>query len=1347
MSSSLNKHNPNPAINPSEAPPTRTQRGRKKVAAAAGTTANWLAVLIAVCLILLAVLLLAARIGLPWLGNYKSQVESRLSERMRSPVVIDDLSFRWQQFGPKLSATGVSLIESADRQVTLDEVLIDMNVLKSISEGTPIIDELTLVGAKLALEAGEGGQFELHGLKQSTQQNGTSNNRVDVLAWLMDTNRVGLQDATITLIDSVDNEELVITNLNIVAVNENDLHQLRVDMQLPEKLGGQLEMGLDLIGTSDDIRNASASVHIKATDLKVDGWRALQARRFKGLRASTTGIARLDATTQLELWGNVWSGKLQTARGQLQATDLVDLDTNEKVLDRMTADVVYKNASLGWQLSTDILEFQNGSDLTSVNDVVYQYKPDANTAWQLDASGDSLKLDVATRLVLSLFHKDADLPRARWLAQAKPKGDLYNWDASFGLVNGKPDFSLFSIFKDLELESAGGFPGASRIAGTIDMQHNVGTVAMQGIDMTLDVPSAYAKPLKLEKLYADLDVDVRDPLRTSLKGEVNINDRGFDSSTRIEVKLEPGASPHLYTQGKFNLDDLSEAKRYLPVRWLKPKTTQWLNQALVAGQATNGELLMFGNVADYPFVDNEGVFKIGFDIEDATLNYLTPWPQATKLQGRFDMEGVSMFGTATDGQLDSMRFSSVVAKIADIRNPVMELSSTSSGSLPSLINFANTGPLKKTLAPALSDVSSTGRAQMDLNISMPLRRKAKLTTIASAQASLNKPRAIAGLKVNGSVFLRNNDIAFSRSKLELSDVDGAVGFNQNGLRVNNLNALMYGRPVRIDAKTEGRGTSRVTEISMAGPMRAANILKTYNIPLTQFVDGESHWNVSVRIPAKSNAKIQVAAVSGLVGTRMLLPKPLGKSVGASTQMALSGKINPNNAYAEWLIDYGNIMRSMVRVDDDGMQSFSARFGGGAPNPNVEEGIRLAGNIDNLALDGWVESVAQFIDDLPPSDTPEPILPISADLNVGKFIAGQQFIGGGSLRFNTDSDYVNGVIDNQWLSGSVRYPRVHWTQDMPAIVRISSVDKRIIDALDSAPERADNGGELDPRTLPPIEARVARVRWDLLDLKDLTIRTKPSVSGLDITTFGFAYQSAQLIGDGYWRLRDPQNVNPSLADQHVSKLNLTLQGNDFGSLLANVGFGGTLHEGEGVLAGSLVWPGPAYKPSLESLVGKLNIDMQKGRILKVEPGAARLVGLFAIQSIPRRLSLDFKDLVLDGLDYETIRGEVQLANGIAHAPLVQLNGSVGVIDIAGESNLVTEQYNQRLTVLPRVSAALPIIGIISGGATAGVGALFAGGLLKAVGIDFDRIGLREYTLTGSWEDPTLTLVPFEQPEPQ
>jgi len=172
---------------------------------------------------------------------------------------------------------------------------------------------------------------------------------------------------------------------------------------------------------------------------------------------------------------------------------------------------------------------------------------------------------------------------------------------------------------------------------------------------------------------------------------------------------------------------------------------------------------------------------------------------------------------------------------------------------------------------------------------------------------------------------------------------------------------------------------------------------------------------------------------------------------------------------------------------------------------------------------------------------------------------------------------------------------------------------------------------------------------------------------------------------------------------------------------------------------LNWPGALYSPSVADLDGAVRIDLQSGSITQLEPGAGRVVGLFALQALPRRLNLDFKDLTGAGLAFKNITGSAVIENGVADIPLLQLTGPIGVVDIIGKSDLNTQQFDQKITVLPRVSAALPVIGAISGGASAGIGALVAAGILKALGVDFDRIGLRSYRLTGPWISPEFVPV--------
>jgi uncharacterized protein YhdP len=359
--------------------------------------------------------------------------------------------------------------------------------------------------------------------------------------------------------------------------------------------------------------------------------------------------------------------------------------------------------------------------------------------------------------------------------------------------------------------------------------------------------------------------------------------------------------------------------------------------------------------------------------------------------------------------------------------------------------------------------------------------------------------------------------------------------------------------------------------------------------------------------------------------------------------------------------------------------------------------------------------------------------------------GSRLLGPASLRMNTDRTYLNTVLQNAFVSGSLRYPREHWSKDTAMKVRLEHLDSVVLEALasrDEATRLMPSRGELDPRLLPPIDARISALVQGSHTLHDLVLRTEPDVSGLTVSTLGFAYQTMQLVGRGYWRLRDPQSVNPALADQHQSQLNFVLQGDDFGEGLRYIGVEDVISEGEGTVEARFEWPGPLYRPKVAELDGSVSMQIERGSIIPLEPGAGRMVGLFALQALPRRLELDFKDMTADGLAFKRITGDLTIEDGIADVSLVQLTGPIGVIDITGESDLIRREFNQQITVLPRVSAALPIIGVLSGGASAGIGALVATGFLKALGIDLDRLGLRDYSLTGKWDEPVFQVIESE-----
>lgn len=1340
---------------------------------------------VGVLLILLALFTVMARVGLPLVASQKSNIELRVSEYLKSPVAIGDLSLRWEGFGPLLHAKNVTVFETSERMVSLDELLIDINLAKSLLRGIPVINELSLVGASLAVEASADGELRLHGMQSiarspvTADANAPTGNErgVDIFAWLFNARKVGLLDTQLTLIDLKTDRRLVIDDLNIRSENQGDVHQLRIDAVLPEELGGSLEAGIDLTGDARSLSSSKGNVYLSAESLNIGGLRTLlELGGF--IREATPNSLRLDTRASVELWGEWRDGRLEALRGPLTLGAIADVDSGITLLDSLSGQLALTQDTSAINLSlTDVLanlglqslqidEVSLAKTLPSqIAEVGVSRDPvstpgSAQTVgaeehvneWQLNARTRELRLDLVPPLAqIASSLVPLSMPEA--LRGVSLSGALENLVVSVaGSSNATLQAPLIELAAEINEVSFDGaasmLPVVGPVSGNVSLIDSVGQLSLEGKQMPLSWTVASNSNLIVDALDAEIDLDFSNTQRIEVNADLQIADNGIVTDTRIMTTFVPGSSPHLHVQSWFDASDITAIKDWLPNNLLKPSATRWIERSITAGSASKGSLLFFGQLSDFPFNEGEGVLRASVDINDGSLAYLPTWPAATRINGTLELDGLALTGVAENSLLDEFNVSQTRVAIPDLIAPVLQVESTADGFLQDVVSFGVNGPLKDILAPAIGDVTGTGIAQMDLDLVLPLYAK-------PAQDSTSKfARLWRPFTIDGSLFLDDNDVTFGRADLELSDTTGAINFDRQGISVNSLNAMLLGHGISVSGGTHQSASTTTTSLTLKGSVEANDLLAEMGNPLDQFIRGASQWSATLSVPHSAqriaDEGVGLTFSSDLIGTELLLPAPFDKGTSTAAEFSLSTAFRGDE---QLMLDirYADELRVRVALNNDTLESVLVELGEssneGSFNFSELDGIRLQGRVERLAADDWIETIAQYIDSLPVSDgDPQPILPISMALDTDSLLLGRRSLGEASLRSNTDQTYINFAVSNQAVKGNLRYPRAHWRKDIALKARIDLLDWSVIDALTSAEDASTGGGQdepgLDPRMLPPIEARITTLVRDKVRIRDLVLRAQPNVSGLDVTTLGFAYDTMRLVGQGYWHLRDPQNVSTGLAGMHTSQLNLVLQSDDFGAGFEEIGLGGIIDDGQGSIEMKLAWPGPLYSPEIARLDGDVTIDMQSGSIVPLEPGAGRVVGLFALQALPRRLNLDFKDFTGVGLAFKSIAGSATIDDGVADVPLLQLTGPIGVVDIIGQSDLNTQEFNQQVTVLPRISAALPLIGAISGGASAGIGALVAAGFLKALGVDFDRIGLRSYTLTGPWATPDFTSIPTD-----
>ena len=100
---------------------------------------------------------------------------------------------------------------------------------------------------------------------------------------------------------------------------------------------------------------------------------------------------------------------------------------------------------------------------------------------------------------------------------------------------------------------------------------------------------------------------------------------------------------------------------------------------------------------------------------------------------------------------------------------------------------------------------------------------------------------------------------------------------------------------------------------------------------------------------------------------------------------------------------------------------------------------------------------------------------------------------------------------------------------------------------------------------------------------------------------------------------------------------------------------------------------------------LGADVAGGQFLKVEPGAAKLLGVLSLQALPRRLVLDFRDVFSDGFAFDFVRGDARIEKGVLFTNNLQMKGVNAAVLMEGTADIAREAQDLKVVVVPEINA--------------------------------------------------------------
>ena len=531
------------------------------------------------------------------------------------------------------------------------------------------------------------------------------------------------------------------------------------------------------------------------------------------------------------------------------------------------------------------------------------------------------------------------------------------------------------------------------------------------------------------------------------------------------------------------------------------------------------------------------------------------------------------------------------------------------------------------------------------------------------------------------------------------------------------------------------------QVRANGTVSADALRALEDSPLTRRLSGSTDWRASIDVRGRGSA---ITLESDLVGLASGLPPPFAKTAAAAWPLRIESApartADPDARPAK------DVLRARLRDDvrvvfererDPGTQKLLVRRGSFALNAEPilqESGFSVVMAVPEIDFDAW-SSVLREADAGASGAQPAPgpeggfsLLPnfVSvvaerlhvADKDINDVVLGASRFGG-FWRANLSSREINGFFN--WRAAQPGQPMGTLTARFTRLEIPRSRASDFESLLEST-----------PGALPALD--VEADEFVLLDhsLGRLKLRATNSGSAAapvwTLQQLSVSNPAATLEATGAWQTRRG-------APERSTALDFDLELRDAGALLATFGLPDVLRGGAGKLAGSLGWIGSPIALDYPSLGGQMRLDVGRGQFLKTEPGIAKLIGVLNLQSLPRRLTLDFRDVFAEGFAFDAISGDVRIERGIARTDDFRMRGVQAQVVIAGQADIAAETQQLKVEVRPELNAGLASLAYAAVANPAlGLGAFVAQMALRK---PLQQIFTYEYEVSGSWDDPHVT----------
>ncbi|GAC18603.1 YhdP family protein [Paraglaciecola arctica] len=1235
--------------------------------------------LVALSLVVVAVTLSVVRYSLPYMNDQKNHLELWLSEQVGAQIKIGEITAKWQGLGPAIILRNVQLIQNAQSplNLTIAETAIEIDFWQSILARQIQSNKFDLREMELTIDVA------------SLSKEETTYPIVDALEklFLQQLQLFSISQSKIIINTTNDQQQVVLID-QVSWVNKDEHHQGVGKLQVEEIAKNSASFILDLYGHQEALHG---TFFAKGEEVDLSPWVEQWIPSEHNL---------VESRGSFVMWATIKDKSLQS----------VQLDLSKSRFDWQNPENPnpennLKVAVLGGQINASPL---NNEWLFNLNNLTMQINDNvlvSNWLGKIDQAGAlSLQHNQPIKLasVLPMLALAMDPKQTESLESLQPQATLNSLNINRTLSG---DMAVKAAISDLGWQQTKVIPGMAGLATELNWYNGNGRLNLKGKSGQLSIDKLLPDNIDYRRFYSDLYIQT---------SEQNVSILAENTLFKSElISLHPSIyyrsiDNYLALSASVEALDVTKLSALYPTELMGIDTKNYLVDSLQQGRIETAQVLWHGAVSAFPFEQGQGVFQAQVKVSEGKLKFAPQWPALTNFDVDVFFENKSLTMTSQKGRLLDVELKDLSAKIPELAaNAVLTIDADAQANGKQVTDLMLQSNLADTLGKTLQQVKVSGPLKTQLNLTIPLSGEE--------------------LVAKGEVLLTKNKVELPSLGVLLDQTNGTVSFINNKIKAKGLNANLLQQPIRLELTGSQEDKGYQTDINIRGDWQITPLLESFSEGLTKYLSGKSHWtaDIAVTIPTQGY-QYSAQIFSDLTEISSELPAPFAKTAKQSLPLLITGQGNEQASSIK--VTLGQDVEFNGNLPHEDMQFSRAHLAiGQSDMVGMGLGFSVSANMQKLDVTPWYNVINTLINDLPDNNN-KPLLEapkrifINAD---SALIASQKFTGLELVAKNTSDSWlfdINAketrmevVLYKEWLNKGV---------DINAdFIELTKWHGTQSDSSDT-PSAVSSKFAANIATLPPINFSCTRCRFLEHDLGKIDFSLSRSATGMKIDQVRLNNDHGLFYGSGDWFLNNGQSS---------TRLTGEFSSSDFGAFLKGFTLDSGIKDSQTSSKFDLSWKRAPYEFNFDTLNGQIEWRLTDGYLTEVSDQGSRIFSLLSLDSLVRKLQLDFRDIFAKGFFYDKIDGSFQLENGIAYTQDTLVDGGAGEISMHGYTDLNAQQLNYQIEFTPNVTSSLPVIVAWMVNPATALAALALDQMLTSAKV----ISNIKFSLTGPLDDPQLT----------